>query len=153
MTVINRVRFDSNTSSPFRVSVNGVDESSAEFNTLIFDGNQAPMRLWATGWFTLAGISDNDFNGGKNINVDHTGTFPANTGKEALFITMWKLSDPAANPNGMVTTPYFASRQGGGGGMCSGNFVGANFHVGLAGSGAAPGPSIYTNYCVFKNDN
>lgn len=45
-----RVIIQSNATSPFRVSVIGVDASGAQFNNLIFDGNQPPLRLWATGY-------------------------------------------------------------------------------------------------------
>lgn len=152
--MVERLRLDSTAASPMRVSAGGADVNGAEFNSLIFDANQAPMRLWATGWFILNGITDTEFVGGKNINVGAPGaSFPATSGREALFITMTKLVNPASNPNGQVITPWMGPRQGGGGGMCSGQFVGANMYAGLAGSGGAPGPQIYSQYCVFKNDN
>lgn len=152
---IDRVKIDGSASSPFRVSVAGVDVSGAEFNTLIFDGNQSPLRLWATGYINVAGISDSDFSiGGKNINVDYTGSFPTPSGTTPIFITMHKRSDgPSGNPNGFTVTPYFGSREGGGGGICSGVFVGANFHVGIPGTGSTPGPPAYCNYCIFKDYN
>lgn len=150
---IDRVKIDGSASSPFRVSVSGVDVDGAEFNTLIFDGNQSPLRLWATGFFAVAGITDNDFSGGKNISVDHSGSFPTPSGTTPVFITMSRRTDAPGNPNGFTVTPYFGNRNGGGGGICSGTFVGANFWVGNVGSGAAPGPIIYSNYCIFKDYN
>lgn len=149
-----RLRIDSTASSPFRMSAAGVDVNSASFNTLIFDANQPPLKFWRTGWYTQNGISDNDFNGGQNIAVGAPGDlFPAPSGQTALFIVMTKVSDPAGNPNGAVRTPFMFSRQGGGGGMCSQQFVGANMYVGLIGSGGSPGPQIYVAYVVFQNTN
>jgi hypothetical protein len=146
---VNRVKIDGTASSPFRVSVSGVDVDLAEFNTLIFDGNQSPLRLWATGYITITGISDADFILGKNVNVDHTGSFPTPSGTAPVFMTMWRW---VGDPNGFVQTPTFGSRQGAGGGVCSGAFVGANFHAAASGVGG-PGVSAHTNYCIFKNYN
>lgn len=150
---VNRVKIDGSAASPFRVSVAGVDVDGAEFNTLIFDGNQSPLRLWATGYHTIAGITDSDFNGGKNIEVFNGNDFPTPSGTTAIFMIMYRRTDAGGNPNGFTNTPYFGAREGSGGGMCSGKFVGANFYAGLAGTGAAPGPSSYVNYCVFKDYN
>jgi hypothetical protein len=144
-----RVKIDSTAASPFRVSSAGAAVDTAEFNTLIFDGNQSPMRLWATGYILVTGISDADFIGGKNVNVDHTGSFPTPTGTTPVFITVWRRD---GDPTGSVITPFFGSRSGAGGGVCSGTFVGANFHAAASGVGG-PGASAYTNYCIFKNHN
>lgn len=154
MTVINRVRFDASAASPLRISVAGVDENGAEFNTLIFDANQSPLRLWANGYINIAGITDANFSGGQNVQEQASGvTFTTPSGNPPAFLIMTKRSDgPSGNPQGALVTPYFGSREGGGGGMCSNQFVGANFHAGIIGTGATPGPTCYVNYAVFKND-
>lgn len=155
MTTIDRVKFDGTSGvSPLRISVMGVDVSGAEFNTLIFDANQSPLRLWANGFMNIPGITDNDFIGGKNVQEQASGiTFSTVSGNPPTFLIMHKRSDgPGGNPNGNLITPYFGSREGGGGGMCSNQFVGANFLVGIPGSGGNPGPTNYVNYAVFKND-
>lgn len=149
-----RIRIDSTASSPFRVSAAGTDVDLAEFNTLIFDGNQPPLRLWATGYVTVAGISDADFVLGKNVSVASSGvSFATPSGTEAVFITQWRNPDPGWDSFGALTTPSFSNRRGGGGGLCSHVFVGANMWVGIPGTGSTPGPSIYVNYCVFKDYN
>lgn len=146
---IDRVKFDGSGGSPLRISVDAVDVNGAEFNTLIFDANQSPLRLWATGYVTISGITDADFILGKNVVVLNTGSFPTPVGTTPIFITAWRRTD---DPNGFVTTPTFRSRVGGGGGVCSGQFVGANFHAQASGVGG-PGPSIFCNYCIFKDYN
>lgn len=151
-----RVIIDGNAASPFRVSVAGVDAASAEFNDLIFDGNQAPLRLWGTGWMTIGGISYNDFIGGKNINTSHTGSFSTPSGTFPVFMTMWRNS---SDPNNLIYTPSFqtaannANQGGGGGGICGGVFKGFNSNHGLPSSPSSPAPDAYVNFCVFKNTN
>ena len=60
-----RVIYQGGSGSPFRVSASGVDAALAEFNDLIFDANQPPLRLWGTGATQVAGITRNEWNFGK----------------------------------------------------------------------------------------
>lgn len=41
-------------SSPFLVSDTGYDAATAGFVNLIFNGNQPPLRVWGTGYVTIA---------------------------------------------------------------------------------------------------
>lgn len=147
---------DSTAASPFRVSVAGVDAASAEFNNLIFDGNQSPLRLWATGFMTIVGITYNNFLGGQNLSTATAGSFPTPSGTFPVFMTMWRNTGDA---NNRVWSPSFQPANnasvlgGGGGGICSAVFKGFNANRGLATAPDAPATSEYVNYCVFKNTN
>ena len=69
MTRRRRVRFDGSgqTGSPLRIVVVGADALTAQFNDLIFDGNQPPLRLWGTGFTSVVGITFNERQFGKNV--------------------------------------------------------------------------------------
>lgn len=139
--------------SPFRVSVAGVDVDSAEFNDLIFDGNQSPLRLWGTGWGSVSGISYDDWAvGGKNVVSAIIAAGPTTpSGTTPVFMTMWR---PAVG--GFLRTPIFRNTHSvgaGGGGLSSGNFCGLSFSVGSPGSPSTPAGDIYVNYALFKNYN
>lgn len=149
-----RVIIDSTAASPFRVSVAGVDASSAQFNDLIFDGNQSPIRLWATGYILVDGTTWNDFNlGGKNTTeAGGPGGFTTPSGTTPVFVTMWRRNDGI----GKIFTPSFQASSnvtngGGGGGICSGQFLGLSFNVGAPGAPTSLPAQNYTNYCIFKN--
>jgi len=138
--------------SPFRVSAAGVDVDSAEFNNLIFDGNQSPLRLWGTGYGAVAGISYDDWFFGKNIVSSIIIAGPSTpSGTTPVFMTMWR---PAAG--GFLKTPIFINSHsvaGGGGGFSSGNFCGLSFSVGFPSAPTTPASNIYVNYAIFKNYN
>jgi hypothetical protein len=151
-----RVIIDGNSASPFRVSVAGVDAASAEFNDLIFDGNQSPLRLWATGYMAIIGITYNNFLAGQNLSTDHTGSFSTTSGTFPVFMTMWRNTGDALN---RIFTPSFQPANnasvlgGGGGGVCGGVFKGFNANRGLATAPDNPASTEYINYCVFRNTN
>lgn len=149
-----RVIIDSTATSPFRISVAGVDAASAEFNDLIFDGNQLPLRLWHAGYLEIAGITYNEFAGGQTIRSGVTAAlFPTPAGTSAMFKCMWR---NASDSLGRIYTPSYLDGQnpilgGGGGGVCSGVFKGANFTRGVPGAPNSAGATIYCNYAVFRN--
>lgn len=150
----NRVIIDSTAASPLRVSVAGVDAALAEFNNLIFDGNQSPLRLSSTGYVVVGGISYNDYTiGGKNTNegspvlvlATPAGTTPIwfsgftkNAGDP--FQSMWHVNNLS---------------QGTGSSICqsSGNnyFIGVNHQIGAPGTPTVPGASAYISYAIMKN--
>lgn len=148
-----RVIIDSTAASPLRISVAGVDAATAQFNALIFDGNQPPLRLWGTGYTTVEGMSWNEHAGGQNIReAAGIPVVATPAGTTPIFMTMWRLNDG----QGRLTTPSFQSSanggQGGGGGaICSNQFIGTCFTTGAPGAPDARPNFIYANYCVFKN--
>lgn len=148
-----RVIFDSSAASPLRISVAGVDAAGAEFNNLIFDANQSPLRLAGTGYLLIDGVNRDEFEHGRNARTAATPS-PVVTpiGTTAFFMVMWR-----ANIVSPLFTPYFKGgygTRGGGGGICSNQFVGVCFNI--ANSFEAPSTlplPNYTNYCIFKNYN
>lgn len=156
-----RVIINSGAASPLRISVAGVDAATAEFNALIFDGNQSPLRLWGTGYVTVEGMSQNEYYGGQNVRELSAGAVVATPpGTTPVFMTMWRNS---ADSQGRLWSPSFQNGGynnagssgigGGGGAICSGQFIGVSFSYALSVSGdptIRPAPN-YTNYCVFKN--
>jgi hypothetical protein len=118
-----RVRFDGSgvSGSPLRISVRGVNALVAQFNDLIFDGNQPPLRLAVTGFTTVAGITWNQRLGGKNVSEGAAiPVFATPAGMTPVFMTLWRRSDSAN-----LYTPSFSNSNnpvigGGGGGICSG---------------------------------
>jgi hypothetical protein len=158
-----RVIIDSTAASPLRVSVAGVDAAGAEFNDLLFDGNQSPLRLWGTGWAFAQGFSQNDYSGGKNIN-EGTPVLVLQTppGTRSIFICNSAFQSGATPANGRNQPPWrnvgTAGTSGGGGGICSTDAVGANmyfvpvcFNTGLPTQPTVPGNGQYNNYAIFKN--
>lgn len=154
MTLTPRVRIDSTAASPFRVSSAGTDVDTAEFNSLIFDGNQQPLRFWGSGFVTVSGFTWNDWQTGKNIaETIGPGGFTTPTGTSAIFLTMWR--DTSLH---RVTTPAFGPAfvgvgGTGGGGLCGGTFSGVASNIGTSTNPTTPGPNIYSNYCIFRNYN
>ena len=155
-------------SSPFRVSVAGVDAAGAQFNDLIFDGNQPPLRLFLNGYIAVDAISQSDSAGGVTLRIAYGPSGPVvPSGTNALFLTMWRQPNLAVGNfrynggNGFPITPQFASSnsttgQGGGGTMDNSRFIALSFSRPiLLPSGfwtGFPTPN-YVNYCIFKNYN
>lgn len=153
--VVKRVTIDGSGASlsPFRVSASGVDVDLAEFNDLIFDGNQSPLRLWGSGWATVGGISYNDWLAGKNTVERSIVTTPVTpAGTTPVFMTMWRV----VGSGQFLHTPIFrnsSSVAAGGGGISSGVWYGLSFSVGGPASPSTPASDIAVNYAIFKNYN
>src|SRR5262249_2730395 len=147
MTRRRRVRFDGSgqTGSPLRISVIGADVLTAQFNDLIFDGNQPPLRLWGTGFTSVVGITFNERQFGKNVSEGAPIPVVAvPPGLTPVFITHWRKDDGL----GRLYTPSSQSSNnggvgGGGGGLFSRLFCPAWFATGgPAGAGAAAPPPL-----------
>lgn len=137
--------------SPFRVSVAGVDAAGAQFSDLIFDADQAPLRIFLNGVIAVPYINSS-VDPSKTINhvVGPAGpSVPAGT--SALFLVMHRA--PESSGGGLLRTPLFDSfdttlGQGGGGAMEDGFFRALSFLK----SGPPGYPTgNYINYCIFKN--
>ena len=150
-----RVRFDGSgqTGSPLRISVVGADALTAQFNDLIFDGNQPPLRLWGTGFTSVVGITFNERQFGKTVSEGAPIPVVAvPPGLTPVFITHWRKDDGL----GRLYTPSSQGTNngllgGGGGGICSGFFCPASFSTGAPAVPDSLPPSTFINYCVFKN--
>jgi hypothetical protein len=150
-----RVRFDGSgqTGSPLRISVADVDVLAAEFNDLIFDGNQPPLRLRGTGFTSVIGITFNQRLNGKNISEGTAIPVVAvPAGLTPVFMVHWRKDDGLGN----VYTPSSQGSNngligGGGGGICSGFFCPACFATGAPAVPDSLPPNTFIDYCVFKN--
>ncbi|WP_027578493.1 hypothetical protein [Bradyrhizobium sp. Ai1a-2] len=158
-----RVIIESNAASPLLVSVPGVDAAGAQFNQVIFNGNQPPLRLVATGVSLVPGIFNSEYAGGKNINEGPpTFIFTPPPGVTPVFIVAVRNINET---NPVLQTPYFGigasggpgQATGAGGGMvAAGYFCPANFDAGLIvppGQSDVAGDPYYVNHCVFRNVN
>src|ERR1700730_4774904 len=98
-----RVYIESNAASPLRISVAGFDAATAQFNALIFDGNQPPLRLWGTGYTTLEGMSWNEHLGGQSIReAAGIPVVATPAGTTPVFMTMWRNN---GDPFSRIYTP------------------------------------------------
>lgn len=97
-----RVIFQSSAASPLRISVAGSDAASAQFNQLIFDGNQPPLRLWSTGWIAVVPLAFANtaqvlFQDGPTLPVTPAGTVP-------IFFTVTRQQE-LVGVGGGITNP------------------------------------------------
>lgn len=98
-----RVIFQSGAASPLRISVAGSDAASAQFNQLIFDGNQPPLRLWSTGWIAVVPLAFANtaqvlFQDGPTLPVTPSGTVP-------IFFTVTRQQELFVGGGGGLTSP------------------------------------------------
>lgn len=116
-------------SAPFRVSVSGVDAVGAQFDQVIFDANQAPLRLYTRGYLGMSPIGTSDITQAIVQLASSRPTTPSGT--NPLFAVMWRSQQLSGDPEGPhddgsiqhVTPGYHylkltpARGQGGGGGI------------------------------------
>jgi hypothetical protein len=157
-----RVLISPGASSPLRVSVAGVDASGAQFDDLLFDANQPPMRLYVNGWGRVPYTAPGDGNILQWVRLallpsTPSGTFP-------LFMTMNyqpNLTTPGSegayfpNYSPYGTTPSFATSQGGGGAVGDGWFTGISFNKQNTLPSGAANPNFpdqtHIAYAIFRN--
>jgi len=159
----NKLRIIAGGGSPFRVSISGVNVDTAEFNNLIFDANQSPLRLALTGYNEVL-IIDNT----NTANVFHTistavlPTVPAGTTPIFIVITRQRLNPTffARGPAGDCCTPLFngavGSVGGGGGAISDVDGGGVLKFVALSFTRDSPAGTNYggnnlVNYAIMKN--
>jgi len=130
-----RVLIDANAGSPFRVSASGVDAAGAQFDSLIFDANQPPIRIYLNSWMRVpvpgGGLQLATWAAGPSYPAVPGGTHP-------MFLTMWwqpNFASPASDGNRgaspLGTGPCFTNDatfgQGAGGAVGDGIFAGISF--------------------------
>ncbi|MGY3605660.1 MULTISPECIES: hypothetical protein [unclassified Bradyrhizobium] len=166
-----------NANGTFRVSVPGVDAGGAQFDNLIFDSNQPPLRISQNGWFTMTPILDSDYTAPSPQNVkEQAGASVVVTdpgGASPLFMTMHRapawygVSDGGSGvvpvfDNGILMTPTRSDSttnlnvqgyKGSGGAICSNVFLGVTFTPQTFDPLIHTNhfDTIYINYAIFKN--
>lgn len=153
-----RVILQGGSGSPLRISVAGVDASGAQFNNLLFDGNQPPLRLWSTGSVLVPPIDQLNiatafFTDGPTVPVSPSGTVPI------FFVCVRQPVTGAPNPGavGNSNTPPFRTYNayGMGGGIFnvggSNVFSGLNFNRDNGVNGLFAGSPCIVNYAIMKN--
>lgn len=93
--MVKRVKISSGNSSPFVVSVPGVDLATAAFDEWIFNGNQMPFRIWSNNYINTnlipAGSSGLAYaTQGPSVYSTPSGQFP-------MFNVMWRIPDGTAS--------------------------------------------------------
>lgn len=142
-----------------RVSVAGVDASLAQFNNLIFDGNQPPLRLWGTGFVTIPVIDA--LNNAGAFFTDSTLALPTvPAGTVPIFLTSVRQPNTGApNPGGVgnQNTPSFRTLNAFGLGGAIFNvsgvnvFTGINFNRDNSVSGLFGSNKGVVNFAIMKN--
>lgn len=141
-----------------RVSVAGVDVSSAQFNNLIFDGNQPPLRLWMSGWVGVPVLANGS---GSTLVTTQGPSLSVAGGVSPIFFTCVRqpIQSGVVNPGavGNNNSPSFRTQNnygcGGtitdvGGGVS--NFYGMNFNRENP-AGTAFGNDGIVNYSIMRN--
>jgi hypothetical protein len=155
MSKIPRVIFDGSGSSgsPLLISASGSSAATAQFNSLVFNGNQPPLRLWGTGFTTVDGMSWNEHLGGQNVRESAPiAILAVPAGFAPIFLTAWRCNDGLGRvytPSSQGSTNSISG--GGGGAICSNNFIGTCYHTGAPGAPTSRPPVTFVNYAVFQN--
>ena len=151
-----RLRIESG-SSPMRISIAGVDAVGANFDQVVFDANQAPLRLWTKGYVAIDPIPSAYPQILMYAEASSRPTTPA--GKFPLFAIMFRCQSLIGDKNGAHTDgPVHRASAGyhrmgtqgqlaGGAGAVMGNsrlnaltfFKGENHYT------------TYVNFAIFRN--
>jgi hypothetical protein len=159
-----RVIIDCNANSPLRVSAAGVDASGADvFTSLLFDANQAPIRIALNGWMRVP-VIDSQANPIQTINHALGPSYPAvPPGTWPLFLVMWRQPNystgVAPQAGYSITTPTNSSSfatygQGAGGSVEDGVFRGISFTKTIqlpSGQWTSFPDDNHIAYCIFRN--
>lgn len=151
--MVRRVILDGTAASPLRISVAGVDAAFAEFNNLIFDGNQSPLRLSQLTWVYVEGMSWNEWNGGQNTREALAGAVISTP----LGTTPIWLCTITSFGNTFMSTPFHSNPVSGGGGSSICQSGGVNYAIGVCHNNGFPAipddraAGYYINFAVMKN--
>lgn len=141
-----RVRIQSNAASPFKVSFPGVSVDGAEFNDVLFDASQQPLRVYSSGYLAVVVIPAAAL--GLMMGAVAGTAFPTPPGTYPLFFCVGRFNDPAV-PQQLVTAN---ASNGVGIGFTidtDRTMWGINFrHSPAPGS---DGTVSYVNFCLLRN--
>jgi hypothetical protein len=173
---VERLKIDIN--GTFRVGAPGNDATTAEFDNLLFDINQPPLRLAQNGVFMLNCIPDGSYQSGVNLVEGGAITVSpaAPSGSTAIFLTanrcpyvvaVGATPTPMGFP-GEVRTPAMnystiggldgigagsAGYKGAGGAICSNTFIGFTATPNAFDNSISLNRFnfVYINYAIFRN--
>jgi hypothetical protein len=140
--VVGRVKIQGGASSPFRVSVATVDVATADFDQLIFDGNQQPFRIWSTNYIA-ADLIPYGTAGLAMPTKSTLQTYACPAGQFPMFNIMYRIPD--GSPSDVLRTPRSI------GGMIDA----ADRYLYALSFGKQSGPTTisyaYCNYLIYRN--
>lgn len=151
--MVKRVTLGGASGSPLRISVAGVSVDGAEFNNLIFDGNQPPLRLSQLTWVYVEGMSWNEWNGGQNTREAVAGTVVSSPDGTT---PIW-FSTGVNRDNNFLFTPFHTNTVAAGFGSSICQSAGLNYAIGTCHNNGAPAVpdsrniGYYVNFAVMKN--
>lgn len=132
--------------SPLRVAAVGYDANNAEFDELLFDGNQPPLRLHHIGYVF---VDDLDYN---NLAPAWTASvaYPPLSGYPQFCVMSRKTNQTSYGVTTFLPAPAFrAGASGGGGVITPDKFWGINWDRKYP---FPYGPTYrYVNFAIFKN--
>lgn len=129
--------------SPLRVSAAGFDANLAEFEDLLFDGNQPPLRLHHVGYVQIADKNPSNLAPA----IISSAVFPPLPGYPQFCVMSRQTSSTGTVLD--LRTVYRAGQAGAGGVVNPGVFWGVDWNQKFADGGA---PSYtHINFCIFKN--
>ncbi len=151
--MVKRVTLGGSGGSPLRISVAGVDVDLAEFNNLIFDGNQPPLRLSQLTWVFVEGMSWNEWTGGQNTREAVAGAVVSSpAGTTPIWFTTGIQID-----NTFMFSPFHTNTVASGFGSSICQSGGTNYAIGTCHNNGAPAvptarnAGFYVNFAIMKN--
>lgn len=154
---LNRVLIKSGVSSPFKVSVSGVDAASAGFDNTIFDGNQSPLRLFLVGYTTVpplgcGNISPAFIAAGASLPSVPAGTHPVVVICGRSSIQVRDINGGIPTAVGWNQTTFHQSAGAGIGSILTDTDIwGMNFTSNSTSAGCASFPNNEVHYAIFRN--
>lgn len=143
---------------PVRMSVAGVDVDGASFDQVIFDANQAPLRLWTSNYASFDNSEHIAAAAVGQAIVKYASSRPTTpAGTHPLFAAMWRCQKQAGSKDGTIqwVTPGYNglrltpnNQQGGGGAIMGTDGL---YIVDWCRRDAGYYYPLYVNYAIFRN--
>lgn len=142
---VERVVINSSGGSPLRVSASGVDANLAQFEDLLFDGNQAPLRLHQVGYVTIMSIAPSNIAPAVVSGVPIT----ALPGYPSFSVMVRQDTNSGTGP---LRCCWRNGADGAGGVVNPGQFYGVQWgRMASIPGGDPPQRPGYINFAIFKN--
>lgn len=140
--MVQRVKISSGASSPFVVSVPGVDVATAAFDEWIFNGNQQPFRIYLN-HYIQANLIPASSSGGLAYATQGPSVYSTPSGQFPMFNVMWRI------PDGTASDKLKTAKQVGGViNSADGKFYGISY---ARQSSSGTIAYAYCNYLIYRN--